>query len=99
MPALNLQVSYALSRFENTGGGGPGVVASPAAADQDSGISSLDNARPNRYFGPSVFDRARQLSFGGYADLPAGFELSVISHFWSPLSTSLVVPNRNLGRG
>jgi hypothetical protein len=36
---------------------------------------------------------------GGYADVPGGFQLSVISHFWSPLSTSLVVPNTNLGAG
>ena len=54
---------------------------------------------PNRYFGPSVLDRTHQLSFGGYADLPAGFQLSVISHFLSPLSTSLVVPITNLGPG
>jgi len=46
-----------------------------------------------------VLDRTHQLPFGGYADLPAGFQLSLISHFWSPLSTSLVVPNTNLGPG
>jgi Carboxypeptidase regulatory-like domain len=94
--ALSLQVSYALSRFENTGGSTP---VSPAASDQDNGIGALDNAKPNRYFGPSTLDRTHQLSFGGYADLPGGFQLSVISHFWSPLSTSLVVPNTNLGPG
>jgi carboxypeptidase family protein len=97
---LNFQVSYALSRFENAGGSVPGsVAASPAAADQDDGVMSLDNAKPNRYFGPSVLDRTHQLSFGGYADLPRGFQLSLISHFWSPLSTSMVVPNTNLGPG
>jgi hypothetical protein len=98
--ALNLQVSYALSRFANTGGMFPGLtVASAVVADQDAGPISLDNAKPNRYFGPSVLDRTHQLSFGGYAELPGGFQLSVISHFWSPLSTSLVVPNTNLGSG
>jgi hypothetical protein len=98
--ALNGQASYALSRFENMGGSAAGTAAaSPAAADQDGSISSLDNAKPNRYFGPSVLDRTHQFSFGGYADLLAGFQLSVISHFWSPLSTSLVVPNTNLGPG
>jgi hypothetical protein len=98
--ALNLQVSYALSRFENTGGSFPGSgAASPALADQDNGINALDNANPNRYFGPSTLDRTHQLSFGGYADLPGGFQLSLIGHFWSPLSTSLVVPNTNLGPG
>ena len=94
--ALNFQVSYSLSRFENTGGGS---ADSPAASDQDFIISALDNADPNRYFGPSVLDRTHQISFGGYADLPAGFQVSMISHFWSPLAVSAVVPNTNLGPG
>lgn len=55
--------------------------------------------RPNRYFGPAVLDRTHQISFGGYAEFLGGFQLSVLSHFWSPLSTSLVVPNTNLGAG
>jgi hypothetical protein len=94
---LNLQVSYALSRFENSGGSFTSGAA--IASDQDLGVGSLDNARPNRYFGPAVLDRTHQLSFGGYADLPGGLQLSVMSHFWSPLSTSLVVPNTNIGPG
>jgi hypothetical protein len=69
------------------------------ASDQDVGPGAIDNAKPNRYFGPAVLDRTHQLSFGGYADLAGGFQLSVMSHFWSPLSTSLVVPNTNLGAG
>jgi Carboxypeptidase regulatory-like domain len=96
--ALNFQLSYALSRFENAGGTGE-VAAALINADQDAGPSSLDNARPNRYFGPSLLDRTHQLSFGGYADLPAGFQLSIISHLWSPLSASLIAPNTNLGPG
>ncbi len=96
---LNLQVSYALSRFDNSGGSlGSGAV-NAIASDQDLGVGALDNARPNRYFGPSVLDRTHQVSVGGYVDLPVGFQLSVISHFWSPLSTSLVVPNTNIGPG
>jgi len=94
--ALNLQVSYALSRFENSGGNTP---VNALASDQDYGVEAIDYANVNRFFGPSVLDRTHQLSFGGYADLPAGFQLSLISHFWSPLSTSLVVPNTNLGPG
>jgi Carboxypeptidase regulatory-like domain len=94
--ALNFQASYSLSRFENTGGGS---ADSPAASDQDFIIGALDNTNPNRYFGPSVLDRTHQISFGGYADLPAGFQVSMIGHFWSPLSVSLVVPNTNLGPG
>jgi len=97
--AVNFQASYALSRFDNTGGNGSNVPASVGAADQDVGIGSLDNAKPGRYFGPALLDRTHQLSFGGYADLPGGFQLSVISHFWSPLSTSLVVPHTILGLG
>jgi hypothetical protein len=93
---LNFQVAYSLSRFENTGGGS---ADSPAASDQDFIIGSLDNARPNRYFGPSVLDRTHQLSFGGYANLPAGFQASLIGHFWSPLAVSVIVPNTNLGPG
>ncbi len=94
--ALNLQVSYALSRFENSGGYTP---VNALASDQDYGVQAVDYANPNRYFGPSVLDRTHQLSFGGYADLPGGFQLSIMAHFWSPLSTSLVVPNTNLGPG
>jgi hypothetical protein len=97
--SLNLQVSYALSRFENSGGTAGIFPATPLSADQDYGVGSLDNANPKRYFGPSVLDRTHQLSFGGYVNLPAGFQLSIMSHFWSPLSTSLVVPNTNLGPG
>jgi len=94
--ALNFQLSYALSRFENAGGSGSAALAN---SDQDSGASALDNIRSNRYFGPSLLDRTHQLSFGGFVDFPAGFQLSVLSHFWSPSSSSLVVPNTNLGPG
>jgi len=97
--ALNFQVSYALSRFENAGGNGSNIAASLAGADQDVGVGALDNAQPNRYLGPSLLDRTHQLSFGGYADLPWGVQLSILSHFWSPLSASLVVPSTNLGPG
>jgi Carboxypeptidase regulatory-like domain len=97
--ALNFQVAYALSRFENSGGTVGILPATPLSGDQDLGVGALDNANPNRYFGPAVLDRTHQLSFGGSADLPGRIQLSVISHFWSPLSTSLVVPNTNLGPG
>jgi hypothetical protein len=95
--ALNLQVSYALSRFENSGSSN--TPANASSADQDVGPGGLDNANPNRYFGPSTLDRTHQLSFGGFADLPAGFEVSVLSHFWSPLANSLIVPNTYVGAG
>jgi len=41
--ALNFQVSYALSRFENSGGASPFV---PINSDQDFGVGALDNASP-----------------------------------------------------
>jgi carboxypeptidase family protein len=94
--ALNFQASYALSRLENAGGGGSAVLIN---ADQDNGVAALDNIRPNRYFGPSLLDRTHQLSFGGFLDLAGGLQLSLLSHFWSPLSASLVLPNTNLGPG
>ena len=97
--ALNFQLSYALSRFENDGGTSGTVAAVLADADQDMGPVALDNAKPHRFFGPSLLDRTHQFSFGGFADLPLRFQLAVIGHFWSPLSASLVVPNTNLGPG
>jgi hypothetical protein len=93
---LNFQLSYSLSRFDNTGGG---AADNPAASDQDFIINALDNVKPNRYFGPSVLDRTNQISFGGYADLPAGFQVGLMAHFWSPLAVSVVIPNTNLGPG
>jgi hypothetical protein len=94
--ALHFQVSYALSRFENSGGSSP---INAVASDQDLGVFALDYANVNRLFGRSLLDRTHQLSFGSFADLPGGFQLGLISHLWSPLSTSLVVPNTNLGPG
>jgi hypothetical protein len=89
--ALNFQIAYSLSRFKNSGDSG--------SADQDIVKSALDNDHPNRYFGPSGLDRTHQISFGGFADLRWAFRLSVISHFYSPLSTTLLVPNTELGAG
>jgi hypothetical protein len=95
--ALNFQVSYSLSRFDNSGG--IQVTGTAADNDQDFVLQAADNNNPDRYFGPSLLDRTNQLSFGGYADLPAKFRLGLISHFYSPLSSPLVVPNSGLGAG
>ncbi len=97
---LNFQVSYALSKFDNSGGGvGPGGTVTAAAGDQDFIVPALDNANVNRYFGPSTLDRTHQLSFGGYVDLRGGFQLGIMSHFYSPLSITATVPNTGLGAG
>lgn len=97
---LNFQMSYSLSSFENSGGGvGADGTVTAVAADQDFVVPALDNANPNEYFGPSTLDRTHQLSFGGYVDLPAGFQFGLMSHFYSPLSTTLTVPNTATGAG
>jgi len=98
--ALNFQVSYALSRFDNSGGGVPAdSTVTASSGDQDFIVPALDNTNVNRYYGPSTLDRTHQLSFGGYVDLRGGFQLGVISHFYSPLSTTLTVPNTGNGAG
>jgi hypothetical protein len=95
--ALNFQASYSLSRFENSGGAA--VNGTGVDSDQDFVIPTTDNNQPNRYFGPSLLDRTHQVSLGGYADLPMKFRIGLIAHFYSPLSTSLFVPNSGLGAG
>ena len=50
---------------------------------------AADNNNPGRYFGPSLLDRTHQLSFGGYVDVPAGFRIGLISHFYSPLTSAI----------
>jgi hypothetical protein len=98
--ALNFQIAYALSRFSNTGGGvGADATVTAASGDQDFIVPALDNANVNRYFGPSTLDRTHQLSFGGFMDLRGGFQLGLIAHFDSPLSTTLTVPNTATGAG
>src|ERR1700685_3640154 len=97
---LNFTVSYSLSRFDNTGGG---VAAdnqvTASSGDQDFIVPSLDNSNVNRYFGPSTLDRTHQISFGGYLDLRYGFQIGMMAHFYSPLSTTLTVPNTGSGAG
>jgi len=89
--AANLQVSYSLSRFSNTGG--TQATGTPVDNDQDFVVTAPDNNNPGRYFGPSLLDRTHQLSFGGYVDVPGGFRIGLISHFNSPLSTSIDAAN------
>jgi hypothetical protein len=89
--ALNFQVSYSLSNFSNTGGAQ--LTGTPADSDQDFVLSAADNNKPGRYYGPALLDRTHQISFGGYADIPGGFRLGLISHFYSPLSSAIVSPN------
>lgn len=95
--ALNWQASYSLSRFENSGGAG--LTGTAADNDQDFVLPTADNNVPNRYFGPALLDRTNQISFGGYVDVPGGFRIGLTTHFGSPESAALIVPNSGLGDG
>ena len=76
---LNLQVSYALSRY----------VA--MAQDSDFINSAWDAADPTKFIGPNGLDRTHQFSMGGFMDLPGNFRASIISHFYSPLPQNLTL--------
>jgi Carboxypeptidase regulatory-like domain len=89
--SLNFQVSYSLSRLSNTGGAQ--LTGTPGDSDQDFVLQTADNDQIGRYYGPALLDRTHQISFGGYADVPFGFRLGLISHFYSPLSSAIVAPN------
>lgn len=98
--AMNFQIAYSLSRFENPMGfQGSTPPSNPAASnDQDFVLTASDNDQPLRYMGPSLLDRTHQFSFGGSFDVPAGFRFGMIAHFYSPLSSPAVVGNTgNLG--
>src|SRR5262249_4668935 len=56
--AVNFQVAYSLSRYENSGGAA--VTGTAADSDQDFVIQAADNNQPNRFFGPSLLDRRHQ---------------------------------------
>jgi hypothetical protein len=91
---LNFQVAYALSRFQNTGSSDANDPAgAPSANDQDFPNYALDYRNPNRYFGDSALDRTHQLNMGGWAELPGGFRIGLISHLWSPLPQTPFVSN------
>jgi len=83
LPAIrhaNLQVSYSFSRYVAT------------ARDNDFSTAATDFADPNRYIGPNALDRTHQISFGGYMDLPAGFQVGLTAHFDSPLPSNVLLP-------
>jgi hypothetical protein len=84
---VNLQVSYALSKYVAT------------ARDNDFSTAATDFANPTHYIGPTGLDRTHQLSFGGYMDLPAGFQLGFAGHFDSPLADNVTLPVSGLKGG
>ena len=84
---VNLQVSYSFSRYVAT------------ARDNDFSTAATDFANPTHYIGPTGLDRTHQLSFGGYMDLPAGFQLGFAGHFDSPLADNVTLPVSGLKGG
>jgi hypothetical protein len=94
---LNTEISYSLSRYEYDGSAnGLASPGTPENQDQDFIDSALDNRNPGRFFGPSLLDRTNQLNFGGYIDVPYGFQIGLVGHFWSPLP---ITPLLNLAAG
>ncbi len=85
---LNFQFSYTLSRFQNSGSSSFGTPGTANEEDQDFIDNALDNRNPLRYMGDSTLDRTHQFNFGGYARVPGGIQVGIISHFWSPLAVT-----------
>jgi hypothetical protein len=83
---LNLQVSYSLSRFVTTSAG----KAAQDAGDQDFINNAGDFRDPNKYSGPSSFDRTHQLSAGVVFDVARhGPRISFVGRVGSPLASTL----------
>ncbi|MGA9391338.1 MAG: carboxypeptidase-like regulatory domain-containing protein [Candidatus Sulfotelmatobacter sp.] len=76
---VNLQVSYALSKYISQ------------AIDGDFVNSAWDYDDPGKYIGPNGLDRTHQISFGGTMEFPARFRVSVIGHFYSALPQTLTL--------
>jgi len=86
---LNFQGTYTFSRYVNAGSIASGTNI--AGGDADFLSTGLNNRNPLSLIGPGSLDRTHQFNFGGYGDLPLGFRLGVISHFWSPFATTPTV--------
>jgi hypothetical protein len=99
LKAANFQISYSFSKFVNPMGfqGNVPAAAPVGNSDQDFVLSAADNTNPLRYMGPSLLDRTHQLSFGGSFTVPYGFRLGLIGHFYSPLSSPVVIGSTGSG--
>ncbi len=84
---LNLQASYQLAKYVSQ------------STDSDFINSAWDYANPTKYTGPNGLDRRDQISFGGTADFPFHFHLSMIGHFYSGLPTTLTLAPTGLPGG
>lgn len=77
--------SYALSRFESSGG------------DQDFLSGSAFNDAPTKFYGPTGLDRTQQFSMGLLVDLPWGFKFNTSTRIASPLSQSAFISCNDCG--
>src|SRR5271157_1691032 len=89
----NFQISYQLASFVNPlAAQGDYPPSNPVSSnDQDFVLGAADNDNPLKYMGPSLLDRRHQLSFGGTFEVPYGFRLGIMAHFYSPLSSPAIV--------
>ncbi len=78
---INFVVSYSLSKYVAT------------AQDTDFINNAADFNNATKYIGPNGLDRRHQFSFGGTFDLPFYLRVSLISHFYSPLPDTLLIPS------
>lgn len=73
----SFQFSYAHSRYVSQ------------SDDEDLTPVATDYANPDRFTGPGALDRTHQISIAGHFDLQRSFQLSFISHLFSPLPQTL----------
>jgi hypothetical protein len=85
LKGVTANISYALSRFEATGG------------DQDFLSGSAFNDAPTKFFGPAGLDRTHQFSFGLLMDLPWGFKVNTTTRVASALSQSIFLSCNDCG--
>jgi len=95
----NFQISYQLAQFINPlAAQGDYPPSNPVSSnDQDFVLQAADNDHPLRYMGPSLLDRRHQISFGGTFEVPYGFRLGIMAHFYSPLSSPAIVGDTGTG--
>ena len=81
---LNLQVGYALARYEAT------------ALDTDFITGATDFADTSKFFGPNGLDRTHQLTVGTVMDLPLGLRFSTLTHWATALPVTLTLPSGSI---
>ena len=89
-----LTFAYTYSRNRgNLRDGGPGE------ADVSASPGTWDSLRPNAFVGPDGLDRTSMLNVGTITDIKKGFTFSQITHWYSPLSQTPVLPTAFSGCG